>query len=469
MCRANQQDPYLALKESPLFNLSLASKELFHSNFIAWYAENFPKNFVDFINENGICDVCFNDAITEDGKWRTDWKILRESNNYDVCIKDDKGYIRLVIENKVKSIPYKEQLDGYKQEIQKSIITKDIKFRSKLFRNNKDDIIKYLLTPKNDELTDDALVNNDDINKCKNHLSRVAYILLSLSKVFPDIKDVKQDGWKVINYSNLAEFLAKKYSNDNLYESHLIRDYISVISNLDNLEGRWANELMEQNIYSSLFLLDFNTENKAPSDGTPKNENTPNEYQRAKAIRIHDLYGKTRAQRICMLLDKQLRDQNIIDVTVEWGFTNGTPLLQAKKTIKTFTDDEGRDELLIQIQGNQYRHAVILVRNKVGYSCYDKKKNKIVITHDGMDYIQKNYNSFYNIFNNNLPKSLMNSKKIKDCCQYGNRTKGGGFCSFVYNYKNIEPNASVESILEVLVNDIDNNLSKFPKCTTQTP
>jgi hypothetical protein len=31
------------LKKSPLFNLSLTSRELFHSNFLAWLAETYPR------------------------------------------------------------------------------------------------------------------------------------------------------------------------------------------------------------------------------------------------------------------------------------------------------------------------------------------------------------------------------------------------------------------------------------------
>lgn len=30
------------LKESPLYNLSLVNKELFHSNFIAWFGKTYP-------------------------------------------------------------------------------------------------------------------------------------------------------------------------------------------------------------------------------------------------------------------------------------------------------------------------------------------------------------------------------------------------------------------------------------------
>ena len=33
------------LKESPLFNLSLSSSELFHSNFLYWVANNYKKEF----------------------------------------------------------------------------------------------------------------------------------------------------------------------------------------------------------------------------------------------------------------------------------------------------------------------------------------------------------------------------------------------------------------------------------------
>ena len=39
------------LKESPLYNLSLANKELFHSNFIAWFGEKYPTYFINLINK----------------------------------------------------------------------------------------------------------------------------------------------------------------------------------------------------------------------------------------------------------------------------------------------------------------------------------------------------------------------------------------------------------------------------------
>lgn len=39
------------LKKSPLFNLSLANKELFHSNFIAWFGKLYPELFIQLISD----------------------------------------------------------------------------------------------------------------------------------------------------------------------------------------------------------------------------------------------------------------------------------------------------------------------------------------------------------------------------------------------------------------------------------
>lgn len=41
------------LSSSPLFNLSLSSKELFHSNFLAWLAQHYPDFFVEICKELG--------------------------------------------------------------------------------------------------------------------------------------------------------------------------------------------------------------------------------------------------------------------------------------------------------------------------------------------------------------------------------------------------------------------------------
>ncbi len=89
------------LKNSPLYNMSLASMELFHSNFWAWLMEKDSR----FINV--FFDVSTNNI--------TSCKILRESHHRDIviCIEDEKVQKEYIIENKLKSLPYKEQLYRY--------------------------------------------------------------------------------------------------------------------------------------------------------------------------------------------------------------------------------------------------------------------------------------------------------------------------------------------------------------------
>lgn len=84
------------LKQSPLYAISLSSKELFHSNFWAWlieYNQEFAKAF--------FLDIDFNKNLT----------VSREEKNRDLTIHyQNKEY---VIENKIKSMPNIEQLKKY--------------------------------------------------------------------------------------------------------------------------------------------------------------------------------------------------------------------------------------------------------------------------------------------------------------------------------------------------------------------
>ena len=116
------------LKGNAIFQLSLSSKELFHSNFLAWLAEDEnTRNIFNQIMRNWL----------NDPTWKFDenqMMIKREYKNFDFCIcekislkknnvRDNQeeeyipGSIIFVLENKFKSIPYKEQLARYHQRI----------------------------------------------------------------------------------------------------------------------------------------------------------------------------------------------------------------------------------------------------------------------------------------------------------------------------------------------------------------
>lgn len=90
------------LKILPLFNFSLSSKELFHSNFLAWICERYPK----------ILSVVFADYLKHDVSSYEISNVYREHEKIDLTLKYSHGET-LIIENKVKSLPDLEQLKKY--------------------------------------------------------------------------------------------------------------------------------------------------------------------------------------------------------------------------------------------------------------------------------------------------------------------------------------------------------------------
>jgi hypothetical protein len=94
------------LRASPLFNLSLASKELFHSNFLAWLCECYPDLIGPLFGRfaKAPCD-------SYDGL-----RVHRERRNIDLTIDFPNGE-SLIVENKVKSIASEEQLTKYSDQV----------------------------------------------------------------------------------------------------------------------------------------------------------------------------------------------------------------------------------------------------------------------------------------------------------------------------------------------------------------
>jgi len=174
------------LKNSPLFNLSLSSKELFHSNFLAWICESYPIKFGEILNRHLNISNASKKGIIN---------VRREQKNIDLTLEFE--YCRMIIENKVKSIPDKNQLIDYK-------------------KNN-----------------------------------RVNDIFVLLTLIPPDF-DVEKSGWKVMTYLDLGIMLLElkdSLNPDDIYCSNLLEDYIHFIKNLtriiDYLNINSENELYD--------------------------------------------------------------------------------------------------------------------------------------------------------------------------------------------------------------------------------
>lgn len=192
------------LRKSPMFHFSLHAKELFHSNFLAWLGtdDELKPVFKMVMLELGI-DENFVDS------WGTDFEVLREKYNLDLIVKaPDKwqetecndakkqvvpGQWYVVIENKFKSIPTKNQLDRYTKEIESKSGT------------NLANVEKLLLVPS------DHFVQSGH---------RVTL----------------GNDWRVVDYTQVVSALIKSavFVND-LYKKAIIFDYIGVVDALVNI------------------------------------------------------------------------------------------------------------------------------------------------------------------------------------------------------------------------------------------
>lgn len=178
------------LSKNPMFRLSLGSKELFHSNFLAvLWEQNHEESFLNMIDDLLPEDRKINvsELLKKEGL-----TLYREKNNLDISIRhteNDKEIIDIVIENKVKSIPYEEQLQKYEDKVKK---------------------------------------NPKDIS--------ATYILLTLANKFPNQEAIKKE-WSIITYTDLAKKIEEYYGGDKIVDKlqQYVTDYIKFINLLGDL------------------------------------------------------------------------------------------------------------------------------------------------------------------------------------------------------------------------------------------
>lgn len=181
------------LSFSPMFNLSMASKELFHSNFLYWLSQTYPEGFKEVMRRLGV----------KTNGWPEDWMVQREVDHFDLSVvrkNDPKDYL-LILENKVKSIPNIQQLNDYKNKV-----------------NNSQD-----------------------------------YLLLSLTTEFPNKDAIEKNEWKISNYQDLAIALYGIVDNvKEQYHRYLILDYCSYITCLHGWQKGWVYDLSKS--YNQQFV-----------------------------------------------------------------------------------------------------------------------------------------------------------------------------------------------------------------------
>lgn len=191
----------IELNKNPMFHLSLGSKELFHSNFLAFLWDQNPKAFLELLN-----DLCLNSINVADLLNKKELTLDREKENFDICIHHKEGkkeIYDIIIENKVKSIPYKEQLEDYEDKVRKHQKGRTIK-----------------------------------------------NILLTLADNFPNANNIK--GWIIVSYKALAQKLKSSksdFSSSNRQILQYIEDYIDYIKQLTPLKDKILEDLKNNGPY----------------------------------------------------------------------------------------------------------------------------------------------------------------------------------------------------------------------------
>lgn len=202
--QANSKTLLEELKKLPIFKMSLGSKELFHSNFLEflWEIDNDGRRFVEMINRL----LSKKSQKLEDG---VEYKLSREKENFDICLYHQRGqgkiYYDLIIENKVKSIPRKDQLDDYETKVKNRGDTK--------------------------------------------------FLLLSLVEEFPCLNDISN--WCVVSYMDLCRAIEDVYKGLDVRSQQYINDYCDFIRKMHELQKKLVEDFKNQDYFNKEVLDEY--------------------------------------------------------------------------------------------------------------------------------------------------------------------------------------------------------------------
>ena len=349
--------PLDVLRKSPLFNLSLSSKELFHSNFLWWLGSN-ERTFPLF-------KQAMEKFVGKTLQWTFDAICVeREKKHFDLCVKNkvDQRAL-LILENKVKSIPTQKQLDGY----------------------------------------------------CNDKLKAENYVLLSLATEFPDKAVIKEENiWKICNYADLAKVLETIPDGLTPYERELINDYRTFILSLHKLAQQWISEV------------------------TPDSPFITERPDKVEECRLHDLYDKLRFSQLALMLQEQLSGT---DVSVGMSYSNQTGILDV-----TIRYEDHR--LMIQVQGNSYRHACVW-NDKERKECDSLWKH--ILKEDKVVRETNFLGKKINFGSDELFKEGVYPKKEKPYNAFVGKNN-----VFLYQSRQLRPNTTIGKLFENICNEVRN-------------
>lgn len=305
-----------SLQSMPIFRLSLGSKELFHSNFLEflWDMDSSRQMFIQIVNGLLPSGKQFSTATDYSG-----YTLSREKGNYDLCVfhkdKDKHLVYDLIIENKVKSIPFIGQLDKYVVNVQK--------------------------------------------NKW-NSACPPRYLLLSLVDSFADKSDIVTQGiWEIANYDMLKTAIMPEQSVwSKAVGADYVKDYCEFIGLMHQLQGKILENFDKSELFKDV------DEFKACRLHDLYIKLRCCEFLMLLKDRL--VQRGLRAEDISFIKEhKDIRDKNVPHIYLNYNIFRGTG--QAAAWLYTDRNNAHKDGDIheIVIQGNQYRHGVNSRKHKL--------------------------------------------------------------------------------------------------------
>lgn len=294
------------LNAMPIFRLSLGSKELFHSNFLEFLWDMDRAMFIRIINRLLPAGHSLPENISYSFH-----ELSREKENFDICvyhnikIKDKEHIVYdLIIENKVKSIPSKIQLDDYVKKV--------------------------------------------TINKW-NTGCPPRYILLTLVEDFADKDKIKNEKvWTIANYNHLKKAIDQEQGCfcTNVGASY-VKDYCLFIEQMHKLQH--------------LILSNFETSQLFGDVEEYKQCRLHDLYIKLRCCHflmlLKDRLEKQGLPVSFIKEHKNIRIKHIPQVYLNYNIFKGVG--QAAAWLYTNTSNSIDDNIHeIVIQGNQYRHGI---------------------------------------------------------------------------------------------------------------
>ena len=481
------------LHNSTMFHMSLGSKELFHSNFLHWISivnwgaflqimhdlAGLKKDEVFWWEKENVWD-CHEKLYHPDNN---NIEVRREFHNFDLSIyildsekepdvspcsednnsEENKGkWIPvLILENKMKSLPYEEQLERYTQKAFDEWRTVE-KIKTEA-RNSQGKVLenRYGITFILLSLMETTL---DNYGFSKEKVSTNPKYTIKLTSE-----------WKHKTYNELLESIDRTktmpgWDTKRSLDQLIVDDYFKFVKALYALSSRYWTIKPEESY--RLQISPWGIENS---------KEKRNEIEEYKKLRIHDIHEKLLYNQLLSLLESKLRNNNLsfcryskeaiqeqvkkdskdpIRLFTNSSYAHGIGIFEVQYILsESFIPEEGHKELfklIIQVQGDRYCHMVVYDNIVI---VDDTNKKNLKVNNEVLEPVWKDQTCLIQDLSKSINQYISISGStakfpIDGQAKGSNPSFGKYGENLIYQWVEIPEGKSINNVINAIINDV---------------